>query len=107
VSDPFNFPWNWYYAVNSYETWGIAVVSKKCDVYKMNIILKFEDKYNWDVEKSATIFGISVSDISVGILHRVGIAQEFITKGEVRYHVKWKKGERIGAGATITEGFQK
>ena len=92
---------DWYYAVNSYETWGKALVSRDCDKYKMKILLKFEDKYNWDVGKSAKILGITVSDISLGVLHRVGIAQEYIIKGEVVYTVEWERGQRIGTGAKI------
>jgi len=42
-----------------------------------------------------TIFGVPVPDTSLGRLHEVGIAQEYIMKGDVIYNISWKKGERI------------
>ena len=96
---------NWYYAVGGYSTWGKAkvVAHDKCK-YEMTFDLKFFDKYNWDVGKSVTIFGIRVPDIALGELHQAGIAQEYLMNGNVTYKIEWTKGQRIGNGAKVEEG---
>ena len=55
----------------------------------------FRDRYNWDTGKGVKVGIISISDESLGRLHRVGIAQEFDMVGEVTKTVAWKKGERF------------
>lgn len=96
--------WNWYYAVGGYSTWGKAKVTKDGDCYKMKMKLKFEDKYNWDAGKAVTIFGVTVPDVSLGELHRAGIAWEYILIGDAEYTIKWSKGERVGSGAKVEIG---
>ena len=95
---------NWYYAVNGYSTWGKGDVKKCGRKYQMNLLLKFGDRYNWDVGKFVRIFGKKVPDIDLSRLHQVGIAQEFDMTGTVKYTVKWEKGQRIGSGAIVKRG---
>ena len=38
------------------------------------------------------------------ILHLAGIAKEYEMDGLVNYHIKWKKGQRVGTDAIVKHG---
>ena len=61
----------------------------------MRFTFNYADKYNWDAGKSVTIFGRTVADTTLGRLHQVGIAQEYLMSGKARLAVEWEKGERF------------
>jgi len=93
--------WNWFYAVGGYSAWGKGTAISCGDSYTLEFEYKFDDRYNWDVGKSVTIFGITVTDAFMGEFHRQGLAKEFNMNGSVKKTVKWKKG----GAPTVTDGW--
>ena len=57
--------------------------------YTLNFKYKFIDRYNWDIGKGVTIFGVLITDKFMGDFHRQGLAKEFTMYGEVEETIKW------------------
>src|SRR5262249_1751936 len=62
--------WNWFFAIGGYSAWGKGraevIVAGGARSYKLDFEYKFFDRYNWDAGKSVTIFGITVTDNTMG-----------------------------------------
>jgi len=88
---------NWFLAVGGYSAYGRGDAKIKCnDEYELSFIYTFHDWYTWDTGKSIKLPGMRrIYDTELGELHKAGIAQEFRMKGETRYSVSWKKGQRF------------
>jgi len=85
---------NWFFAVGGYSMWGKAKVIVEKDssgnkAYKMDFILNCADRYNWDKDKSVTIFNVEITDEFMGSFHRQGLAQEFNLQGQIKSQHKW------------------
>jgi len=93
---------NWYYAVGGYSAWGKGTAVVCEDKYTLEFEYKFYDRYNWDVGKSVTFLGVTITDEFMGDFHRQGIAKEFDMFGKIKKTLKWKKGET----PTITDGWE-
>jgi hypothetical protein len=79
---------DWFYAIGGFTYWYTATVevipsskSSEKPTVKMTIYLNVLDKYNWDKGKSVTIGPVTVSDESLGELHKTGLAQEYEVNG--------------------------
>ena len=94
---------NWFFAVGGYSAAGSGSASHlgACK-YKLAFTFHFDDRYNWDTGKGVSIFGIWVPDVSLGRLHRVGIAQEFDMVGETFKTIAWEKGQRFDQSGNLT-----
>jgi peptidoglycan hydrolase-like protein with peptidoglycan-binding domain len=90
---------NWYFALGGYQRWGkgVATVSERSGrrEYALDYEYKVFDRYNWDGDKSVTLFHITVTDEFMGEFHRQGLAQEFNCFGSLKRRVEWRHGERI------------
>ncbi|MFP4143897.1 MAG: hypothetical protein ACLFV3_02025 [Phycisphaeraceae bacterium] len=87
--------WDWYFAVGGYSAWGKGQATVKClangeKEYTLDFTYEFLDKYNWDKEKSVSIFGLTVTDEFMGDFHRMGLAKEFVMNGSVTETVTWR-----------------
>jgi len=94
---------NWFFAVGGYSAVGSGSASHlgACK-YRLDFTFHFDDKYNWDTGKGVSIFGIWVPDVSLGQLHRVGIAQEFDMVGETSKTVTWENGQHFDQSGNLT-----
>ena len=83
---------NWFYAVGGYSLWGkgTVVVKNKGRCFELQMKVKFEDKYNWDIGKAAFLGFIKVTDQFMGEFHRQGLAKEFLMVGEWNIPVNFK-----------------
>jgi LysM repeat protein len=88
--------WNWFFAIGGYSAWGKgeATVTSAGGVrrYHMTFRYKFFDRYNWDGGKKVEIFGITVTDHTMGEFHRQGMAKEFNCYGETTATFAWTHG---------------
>jgi RHS repeat-associated protein len=101
---------NWFFAVAGYKAWGKGKVICKnsssekgssADEYVLQFEYKFYDRYNWDIGKEVSLFGIRVTDKYMGSFHLQGLAKEFDMRGSLKKTVKWKKG----GTPTIIDGW--
>lgn len=86
---------NWFFAIGGYTSWGkgVAVVKQEgnATAYDLDFEYKFYDRYNWDTGKKVTFAGITVTDKTMGELHRQGLAHEFDCVGSFKRRVTWRK----------------
>jgi hypothetical protein len=93
---------NWFYAVGGYSAAGYAEVDVLDDCkFNMSFSYYFADKYNWDRGKHVKILGYTVSDVTLGRLHEVGLAHEFEMTGKVWRNVYWERGQRFNSDGEI------
>jgi len=93
---------NWFYAVGGYNRAGYAEVEVLADCkFNMSFTYHFADKYNWDRGKHVKILGYTVSDVTLGRLHEVGLAHEYEMTGKVWRNVFWERGQRFNSDGEI------
>lgn len=93
---------NWFFAIGGYSVWGkgsaeVTAAGGGQRSYRMHFQYKFFDRYNWDGEKSVTLFGVTITDAFMGRMHREGIAREFNCYGTIQEQYAW-------GGATAAPG---
>jgi hypothetical protein len=87
---------DWFYALGgfsyAYEAYG--EVKCKDGKYCYDITFKWHtfDKYNWDQEKAIKIGPVTITDKSIGRLHKVGLAREYIARGYKERGLDWCNG---------------
>jgi len=89
---------DWFYAVGGYQAWGKAtvVVPPLADsprVYSMDFEYCFFDQYNWNKGIGVPLFGMKITDDTMGEFHRQGIAKEFEMRGSHHASVEWQAGK--------------
>lgn len=101
---------DWYFAIGGMTYWYTARVQVRPvngkAVVRMSIQLHVFDRYNWDQGKSVTIAGVTVSDETLGELHKRGLAREFLVEGvSGNTTVSWTySGSSAPNGAPPTAG---
>jgi LysM domain-containing protein len=106
VTNGYNYKsenWNWFFAIGGYSLWGkgtarVSIVGPLAN-YTLDFELKFYDRYNWDGGKSVTLLGITITDETMGELHRQGLAKEFDCIGSLRQTVSWQAKRPVAATA--------
>jgi hypothetical protein len=66
----------------------------------MDWTFNFRDIYDWGLDDNGLGGGL-VSDREMALLHRFGVAKEYEMTGSQTLHIKWKRGQRIDAGAKL------
>ncbi|MBQ8162979.1 MAG: hypothetical protein IJZ93_01240 [Clostridia bacterium] len=96
-----NLSGDWRYAVGSYFT-SIEMIGITFDgkTYTATLNYKVIDFYNWDESDSSPVFtgtlGTIIGSVSpkdLHQLHKAGMAQEFLSVGEISYTFSWKAGD--------------
>lgn len=102
VTNGYNYKsesWNWFFAIGGYSLWGKGTakvnVTGPLASYHLDFELKFYDRYNWDGGKSVTLLGVTITDETMGELHRQGLAKEFDCTGSVKQSVSWQAKKAI------------
>lgn len=97
VTNGYNYKseaWNWFFAIGGYSIWGKGTARVNTTgplaSYSLEFELKFYDRYNWDGGKSVTLLGVTITDETMGELHRQGLAREFDCIGSVKQSISWQ-----------------
>ena len=90
---------NWYYATGGYSAWikGKAEVRENSGrrEFEFEFEYKFQDRYNWDKGKKVRIFGVPVTDDTMGEFHLQGLAREFDMNGSVKKTIFWNNSPSV------------
>ncbi len=98
-----NLTGDWKFALGSYFT-SIEITDLTVDgnIYTATFTYNVTDFYNWEHSNSTPVFsGLaatlvgSVSPRDLNELHRAGLAQEFLSHGEISYTFSWAKGSAV------------
>ncbi|ADV68449.1 hypothetical protein Deima_2820 [Deinococcus maricopensis DSM 21211] len=74
---------DWFYAIGGYTYWLQGEVYQRGkDILKVKYRVHIHDVYNWDKGKAVTIFGKTITDESMGLMHKAGIAREYTVYGQ-------------------------
>ncbi len=96
-----NLSGDWKYALGSYFT-SIEMnnVTFNGEIYTATLKYKAIDFYNWDEGNSSAVFTGTIANIVGDIspkdlhqLHKAGMAQEFLSVGEITYELSWRLGD--------------
>ncbi len=85
---------NWFYAIGGHTLWSGGQIKVLPEAggrirYQLRFDYYFFDRYNWNGGAEVQLFGIKITDDSMGEFHKMGLAQEFDVHGKFSRTFEW------------------
>lgn len=84
---------NWQKTVGAHYIWGSADVIVQNNTLTLDIIIRAIDRYNFN--KGQKDIASSIPDDENGRFAIIGVAQSFLTKGELKRKITWTRGNNL------------